>query len=195
MAAGALASGLAALAALSLPAASRLSRNSMTSALVIRPSRPLPRISAGSSSCSSTRRRTAGLRRPAALPGSAVSSSSSSGDSSAAASCAGAALALAPSPSSRIARMSPAVTVVPSEILISFRIPSAGAGTSRTTLSVSRSARFSSRLTLSPGDLCQATSVASATDSGSWGTLTSMVMRSSWWLSCESGDDRRDQRR
>src|SRR5690606_26193573 len=53
--------------------------------------------------------------------------------------------------------------------------PSVGAGTSRTTLSVSRSTRFSSRRTASPAFLCQLTSVASATDSGSCGTFTSML--------------------
>ena len=53
--------------------------------------------------------------------------------------------------------------------------PSAGAGSSSTTLSVSMSIRFSSRLTVSPSFLCQASSVASATDSESCGTLTSMI--------------------
>src|SRR5690606_17272475 len=46
---------------------------------------------------------------------------------------------------------------------------------SSTTLSVSRSTRFSSRRTGSPGFLCQLTRVASVTDSGSCGTLTSML--------------------
>ena len=55
----------------------------------------------------------------------------------------------------------------------SLSTPLAGAGTSSTTLSVSRSTRFSSRLTASPGCLRHATSVASATDSGSCGTRTS----------------------
>ena len=81
-------------------------------------------------------------------------------------------------PSSIIASTWPLVTVVPLSILISRTTPFAGAGTSSTTLSVSRSARFSSRLTASPGCLCQATSVASATDSGSWGTRISVVMSS-----------------
>ena len=55
-------------------------------------------------------------------------------------------------------------------------MPAIGAGTSRTTLSVSKSTRFSSRATASPGCLCHPTSVASATDSGSCGTRTSIVM-------------------
>src|SRR5687768_15933703 len=55
-------------------------------------------------------------------------------------------------------------------------MPDDGAGTSSTTLSVSRSTRFSSRPTLSPGCLCHETSVASVTDSGSCGTLTSILI-------------------
>jgi hypothetical protein len=68
------------------------------------------------------------------------------------------------------------VTVDPSGLVISASTPSEGAGSSSTTLSVSTSIRFSSRATASPGFLCQLTSVASATDSGSCGTLTSILM-------------------
>ncbi len=68
------------------------------------------------------------------------------------------------------------VTVDPSAFTISTSTPSPGAGSSSTTLSVSTSIRFSSRATASPGFLCQLTSVASATDSGSCGTFTSMRM-------------------
>ena len=53
--------------------------------------------------------------------------------------------------------------------------PSAGAGSSSTTLSVSMSIRFSSRETRSPSFLCQSSSVASATDSDNCGTFTSMI--------------------
>src|SRR5690606_27943016 len=67
-------------------------------------------------------------------------------------------------------------TVAPACTFISFSTPATGAGTSSTTLSVSRSARFSSRATASPGSLCQFTSVASATDSGNFGTLISVLM-------------------
>jgi hypothetical protein len=67
-------------------------------------------------------------------------------------------------------------TVAPLGATISTSTPAAGAGSSSTTLSVSTSIRFSSRPTASPGCLCQLTSVASATDSGSWGTLTSTRM-------------------
>ena len=58
------------------------------------------------------------------------------------------------------------VTVAPSGFTSSTMTPSAGAGNSSTTLSVSTSIRFSSRATPSPGFLCQLTSVASVTDSG-----------------------------
>src|SRR5207342_3003784 len=58
----------------------------------------------------------------------------------------------------------------------SLSTPSTGEGTSSTTLSVSRSSRFSSRRTVSPAFLCQVAMMASDTDSGSTGTLTSMLM-------------------
>src|SRR5262249_3993752 len=58
---------------------------------------------------------------------------------------------------------SPETTVPPSPLATFTRTPSAGAGSSRTTLSVSMSIRFSSRLTASPSRLCHASSVASAT--------------------------------
>jgi hypothetical protein len=60
-----------------------------------------------------------------------------------------------------------------------------GAGSSSTTLSVSMSIRFWSRATASPSLTCQADSVASATDSDSWGTLTSMIMISPLFLDAE----------
>ena len=74
------------------------------------------------------------------------------------------------------ASKSPALTDWPAGTLISRSTPFTGAGTSSTTLSVSRSARFSSRLTASPGCLRQAMSVASATDSGSCGTRISTLI-------------------
>jgi hypothetical protein len=67
-------------------------------------------------------------------------------------------------------------TVSPTWWRISFSTPSTGAGTSSTTLSVSRSTRFSSRFTASPAFLCQVAMVASETDSGRTGTLSSMDM-------------------
>src|ERR1700690_2610707 len=54
--------------------------------------------------------------------------------------------------------------------------PSAGAGTSTVTLSVSSSSKGSSRLTASPSFLNQRATVASVTDSPMAGTLISMVM-------------------
>src|SRR5881396_3311584 len=97
------------------------------------------------------------------------------------ASAAGAAAPAAPAalafPSvSIVAMTSPALTVPPSPLMIFASTPSAGAGSSRTTLSVSMSIRFSSRLTASPTFLCHASKVASATDSESCGTLISMSM-------------------
>ena len=68
----------------------------------------------------------------------------------------------------------------PTESRAFFRIltrtPSVGDGSSRTTLSVSMSIRFSSRETRSPSFLCQSRSVASATDSDNCGTFTSTII-------------------
>src|SRR6185437_5813640 len=84
-------------------------------------------------------------------------------------------------PSSITANRSPLFTVAPAATFNSRSTPFTGACTSSVTLSVSRSARFSSRVMLSPEDFRQATSVASATDSGSCGTRISTVMNSSLW--------------
>src|SRR5437762_4767436 len=70
---------------------------------------------------------------------------------------------------------SPEPTASRAFFMILTSTPSAGAGSSSTTLSVSMSIRFSSRATRSPSCLCQSSSVASATDSESCGTLTSMI--------------------
>jgi len=90
--------------------------------------------------------------------------------------------AAATAPSSMIATTWLEVTVEPSANLISFSTPSTGDGTSRTTLSVSRSSRFSSRLTASPTFLCQVAMVPSATDSGSTGALTSVAIAGASWF-------------
>ncbi len=129
-----------------------------TSSLVMRPFLPEPFTFAGSTPFSASKRRTDGLNA-------SLSSSLSS-----AAAAAGAA---APAPSTNLAMISSAVTVVPSSARISASEPSAGATTSSTTLSVSISTRFWSRDTASPGATCQVAIVASATDSGSTGTLMS----------------------
>src|SRR5690606_26479590 len=68
------------------------------------------------------------------------------------------------------------VTVAPSSHLSSLITPSTVDGTSSTTLSVSRSTMFSSRLTASPTFLCHDAMVASVTDSGRTGTLISVAM-------------------
>src|SRR6187455_2607062 len=159
----------------------------------MRPSRPEPAIAVGSKSCSSTSLRTAGPilladadERPAA--GAAAAASCGAGAGSAAAfgggvvlaagalSLAAGAAAAATAPGSKIASSWPLVTTAPSLATISRMTPSTGEGTSSTTLSVSRSSRFSSRRTESPAFLCQAAMVASDTDSGRTGTLTSMLM-------------------
>src|SRR5450631_69518 len=93
-----------------------------------------------------------------------------------AATCAGATDAAALAPVSMTAMISCAFTVEPSGRRISMITPESGAGNSSTTLSVSTSIRFSSRLTASPAFLCQATSVASTIDSGKTGTFTSISM-------------------
>src|SRR5207244_8829611 len=88
--------------------------------------------------------------------------------------CAGAGAAATFAPVSITAMISCALTVEPSGRRISVITPESGAGNSSTTLSVSTSIRFSSRLTASPAFLCQLTSVASTIDSGRTGTLTSI---------------------
>ena len=60
--------------------------------------------------------------------------------------------------------------------MIDAIVPSAGATTSKTTLSVSISQITSSRDTASPGCLCQVAIVPSATDSGNTGALISVAI-------------------
>jgi hypothetical protein len=69
-----------------------------------------------------------------------------------------------------------ATTVSPLLMSMLSRTPSFGAGTSSTTLSVSMSTSASSRTMASPGCLCHATITPSLTDSGSAGTLISMLI-------------------
>ena len=68
-----------------------------------------------------------------------------------------------------------AATVAPSATTSSTSTPADGAGTSRTTLSVSISIRISSTAMASPTFFFHCSMVASATDSDSWGTLTSTI--------------------
>ena len=174
---------------------------SSTSDFVIRPPRPVPLIAPESTWCSRINRRTAGPARSRAsfspVDGAGVTSAVMSGPADASGviaetagasacglagsgapaspSCVPETPAPAASPGSNSANTSPAVTVVPSVTRTSLRIPSLGAGTSSTTLSVSSSTSVSSLRTGSPDERRQFTSVASLTDSGSCGTLISIV--------------------
>ena len=85
-------------------------------------------------------------------------------------------LAGAAPPSSNLAITCSPSTVAPSSLRSSPIVPSAGATTSSTTLSVSMSTRFWSRFTASPAFTCQVAMVASATDSGRTGTFISIVI-------------------
>src|SRR6266581_4127843 len=140
-----------------------------TSPFVTRPPRPLPAIEPVSMPFSSESFRAEGMAGAADATG--------AGFAAGAAGFTGTAAEAAAFPSvSIVAMTSPALTVPPSPLMILASTPSAGAGSSRTTLSVSMSIRFSSRLTASPTFLCHASKVASATDSESCGTLISMSM-------------------
>jgi len=140
----------------------------------MRPSRPLPSMSAGSRPCFASRLRTAGpwvlsaaLAGDAAVEDAAAVAGTGAGGGTGLVSAglsAGVLEAAALSLGSRIAITSSLSTVSPLLRLIDVRTPSAGHGTSRTTLSVSISTRFSSRRTVSPGCLCQSSMVASELD-------------------------------
>src|SRR5690349_3653825 len=197
---GALATGVAGAGALGSSAAgafgagdgacARAPITSMTSPFVMRPPRPVPATLAGSIASSAIILRAAGKAAApspvcagGALAGAVVpavgfagaAGGAAAGDGAVAVAAADVA-ALAFASVSMTAMTSFDVTVAPSGRVISASTPSPGAGSSSTTLSVSMSIRFSSRLTASPGCLCQLTSVASATDSGSCGTLTSILI-------------------
>ena len=79
-------------------------------------------------------------------------------------------------PSLNSAISSELLTTSPSCLTILVRVPSTGARTSRTTLSVSISAITSSCLTPSPSFLTQLAIVPSATDSGNVGDLISILI-------------------
>ncbi len=158
------------------------------SPLVTRPPRPLPSTAAASMPCCSATRRPAGDRSAladAGLPADVLAAAAVGALDALAGALAGAAVVAlagcstagaATAPSSIRAITCWPVTVSPVWKRISLMMPATGAGTSRTTLSVSRSTRFSSRATASPTFLCQAAMVASETDSGRTGTLTSVDM-------------------
>src|SRR5690606_32926518 len=158
----------------------RCSRWARTSCLVTRPSLPVPRIAPGSRPCSASSALTAGPWRSASADSPAFALAVSSDFSS----CAGfpaaacglplSACSAGAPPSSITARESPSCTVSPAPWLILPSVPSWGAGTSRTTFSVSSSTSVSSRRTKSPSFLCHSSTVASETDSGRVGTLISL---------------------
>src|ERR1700754_2070865 len=182
-----LAAGAAAAAGAALPPLPALTRSS----LVTRPSRPVPATFDGSMFSSTATRRPAGESSSTPAGAAGASALAAFGASAAAGAAAGAGAAAAAAPSSITAMTWLLVTVEPSSNLISFSTPSTGEGTSSTTLSVSRSSRFSSRLTASPAFLCQVAMSASETDSGRTGTLTSMDMLA--LLRCVIGADWRDE--
>src|ERR1700754_1268783 len=183
-----LAAGAAAAAGAALPPLPALTRSS----LVTRPSRPVPATFDGSMFSSTATRRPAGESSSTPAGAAGASALAAFGASAAAGAAAGAGAAAAAAPSSITAITWLLVTVEPSSNLISFSTPSTGEGTSSTTLSVSRSSRFSSRLTASPAFLCQVAMSAAETHWGRTGTLTSMDMLV--LLRCVIGADRRDER-
>ena len=163
--AGAVAAGAGA-ASLALAAAS-------TSSLVRRPSLPLPLMVVGSTPCSSTARRTAGLRVCASVAGAGSTGVAAGAASSRAA---GGVMPAGATPSSITAMTAPTATVSPTAARCSVRTPATGEGTSTATLSVSRLAIGSSSATASPGCLSHSPMVPSVTDSPMVGTLTSVLM-------------------
>ena len=167
--AGALATGAAAV----WPASARASMAVMTSPFVTRPPRPVPSTLEGWTPWSAIILRAAGITVTLA-PGVAAACGAGAGGATGLVWTGAAAVFAAVASESITAITSLDVTVEPSGFTSSTSTPSPGAGSSSTTLSVSTSIRFSSRFTASPGFLCQFTSVASATDSGNWGTFTSI---------------------
>ena len=157
-----------------VPAAAESSQAS-TSPLVKRPSLPVPGICAGSSLCSSTSLRTDGGSTSAAVTG--AGAASAAGAATALTSAAGFAAGSAPAAPSPIRpRTAPTDTSAPESAAISLITPAAVALTSRVTLSVSNSTMGSSTSTLSPTDFSHFATVASVTDSPSWGTTISVAI-------------------
>jgi hypothetical protein len=110
----------------------------------------------------------------AAVGAEAAAGADPAGADGAAAFDSGAAPELAPVPSEEItARGTPTSTVSPSWTRIAVRTPSAGDGTSESTLSVDTSNRGSSRATESPTDLNHFVMVPSVTVSPNCGIVTS----------------------
>ena len=185
-ASSACATGSAAGGALGAALSSAGLRYVSTSDLVRRPSFPLAGTACGSIACSATSLRTAGLSLVISFLlvgllllalllwglGAAGSWLGAVGSGVAAGGGGWSATALR-TLVSMTARVSWLTAVWPSCLRSSLRTPSAGALTSSVTLSVSRSQSGSPRVTRSPTRLRHGSSVASAIDSASWGTLTS----------------------
>src|SRR6266436_693404 len=145
-----------------------------TSPLVMRPSRPVPTTCEAARPASASRLAAAGIGA-AAFAAAACAKAPAAKAPGAAASAAGLPAAALAEAGSIIAITSPATTVLPSGLTICASVPAAGAGTSRTTLSVSTSINTSSSSTRSPAFFFHCSSVASETDSDSCGTLTSTI--------------------
>ena len=156
-----------------------------TSAFTKRPSLPLAAMRAGSRLFSSTKRRTAGDK---GLSKAAAGAAAGGGAGAAPAAGAGVAVAAAgvaaavtagAAPSAITPNSAPTSTVAPSAMVISAKVPAAGALTSRVTLSVSNSTNGSSAATPSPACRIHFATVASVTDSPKAGTLISVAISSS----------------
>ena len=145
-----------------------------TSPLVTRPSLPVPATALTDKWLSASSLAAAGMATSLLPLPAGAAAGAAAGAVGAAADAAGAAAPALPSVSMRAINCS-AVTVAPSAWTISSNTPAAGAGTSSTTLSVSISIRISSMATASPAFFFHCSMVASATDSDSWGTLTSTI--------------------
>ena len=144
-----------------------------TSPLVTRPSLPVPTTEPAAMPLSAISLAAAGMATPAMEPALATGTGALEA-AAAGAAAAGAAAVPTPAESMRAISCS-ATTVPPSATSISVSMPADGAGTSSTTLSVSISIRISSAATMSPAFFFHCSMVASATDSESWGTLTSTI--------------------
>ena len=146
------------------------------SPLVTRPSLPVPATAEAGMLASDRILAAAGMATPPLLPPAAATGAAAAAGAAAAGAGAAAGAAAPATASVSILAMSwSAATVAPSAWTISASTPAAGAGTSSTTLSVSISIRISSAATASPGFFFHCSRVASATDSDSWGTLTSTI--------------------
>src|SRR3954468_10654205 len=149
-----------------------------TSSLVTRPPLPLPVI------CDVSRLLSAAIFFAAGMTAGCAAAAGSSLEAAGAAAAGVRATTSAGAfaSGSIVAMNSLLVTVPPSPLITLLSTPDAGAGNSSTTLSVSMSIRFSSRLTNSPAFLCHDSNVASATDSESAGIFTSTSMADSLLL-------------